>query len=85
MRTSGWDLEPYADLSAAFVFVREPFGVSVLDRLTWYVLELCDGSTREAVVERVAAVMGAGPEQAGQVVDSRLAVLFRRGLVERAA
>ncbi|GAA0246877.1 hypothetical protein GCM10010492_53090 [Saccharothrix mutabilis subsp. mutabilis] len=85
MRTSGWELEPYADLSAAFVFVREPFSVSVLDRLTWYVLELCDGSPRDAVVQRLADVMGAGPERAGQVVDSQVAMLRRHGLVERAA
>lgn len=83
VRTQGWDLEPYADLSAAFVFVREPFGVSVLDRLTWYVLELCDGVTREAVIERVAAVMGvdAGTERAARVVDSQLAMLRKHGLI----
>ena len=34
IKTSTWFLEPYADHSAAFVFSREPFGVSVLDRLT---------------------------------------------------
>lgn len=89
MRTQGWDLEPYADLSAAFVFVREPFGVSVLDRLTWYVLELCDGTTREALIERMATVMGAdaGSERVSRVVDGQLAMLRKHGLiaVERGA
>jgi hypothetical protein len=89
VRTHGWELEPYADLSAAFIFSEEPFGVSVLDRITWYVLELCDGATREAVIERMAKVMGA-PAESGRVksvVDGQLAMLRRHGLiaVERAA
>ena len=82
-KTSTWFLEPCADHSAAFVFSREPFGVSVLDRLTWYVLELCDGRSAEAIGERVAGLLGdrATREQVATLVDRKLDLLGRHGLI----
>ncbi|AGZ41948.1 hypothetical protein [Actinoplanes friuliensis] len=87
IKTSTWFLEPYADHSAAFVFSREPFGVSVLDRLTWYVLELCDGRTPEGIRERVGALLGdrATGDQVGALVDRKLDLLRRHGLITAGA
>lgn len=79
-RTSGWELEPFADGSAAFVFATEPPGISVLDRLTWYVLELCDGSPITQIEDRVAGV-AQGLRDARTVARARLRTLEERGLV----
>lgn len=83
IHTVGWELEAFADTTAAFVFTRDPIGVTVLDRLTWLVLELCDGRPRSAIVDSVTKVMGAGSaEIAARVVDQRLGTLALRGLVD---
>lgn len=57
-RTSGWEIEPFADMSGAFVFVRELLSVLILHPLTWYVLEMSDGRTVREVAARAAAVVG---------------------------
>ncbi|MFI5533933.1 hypothetical protein ACIA8O_35890 [Kitasatospora sp. NPDC051853] len=81
-RTSGWILEPFADLSAAFVFFESPVRVAVLDRLSWYVLELCDGRPVAGITERVRALgLPGGPERAGRVVAERLGTLRASGLL----
>jgi hypothetical protein len=85
VRTSGWELEAFADKSAAFVFTRTPIGVMVLDRLSWLVLELCDGRANDAIVSRVASILGADrAPMAKRVVEGRLAQLSARGLVRLA-
>lgn len=85
-RTDGWRIEPFADLSAAFVFFTSPLRIAVLDRLTWYVLELCDGRTVGAIVEKVRSLGGAAMgARAEDIVDERLCVLRDRGLLEGVA
>ncbi|MFB7290412.1 hypothetical protein [Actinacidiphila glaucinigra] len=61
-KTPGWTLSPYHDLSHAFVFVREPIAVLVLDRLTLLALELCTGHSWDAAVERFAEITTRDPE-----------------------
>lgn len=80
VRTSGWELAPYADNSAAFVFSSAPIGVRVLDRITWFVLELCDGRTAGAILERAQSVLGSGTA-ALELVEGRLQTLAAGGLV----
>ncbi|WP_134765085.1 hypothetical protein [Nocardioides sp. 1609] len=90
LHTSGWELEPFADMSAAFVFFHSPVRLVVLDRLTWFVLELCDGRSEEEIAERVMALRagarGAGAGTEGRaIVADRLATLRARGLLASAA
>ncbi|WP_406274227.1 hypothetical protein OH779_38850 [Actinacidiphila glaucinigra] len=61
-RTPGWTLSPYDDLSHAFVFVREPITVLVLDRLTLLALELCTGHSWDTAIERFAEITARDPE-----------------------
>lgn len=82
-RTGGWRAEPFADLSAAFVFFVSPVRIKVLDRLTWYVLELCQDRTESDIVEKVAALGAA--ERAGKIVKGRVQVLRDLGLLEVSA
>ncbi len=82
-RTRDWELEPFADMSSAFVFLNNPLRVTVLDKLTWYVLELCDGRSETDIVARVAAQSrtSQGQAKAAGIVADRLRVLRRQGLV----
>jgi hypothetical protein len=82
-RTDDWELEPFADASSAFVFFNSPLRVTVLDKLTWYVLELCDGRSESQIVARVAGASRTEPgrARAAAIVTDRLAVLRRQGLV----
>lgn len=81
-RTGGWELAAYGDNSAAFVFTSDPVGVSVLDRVTWLVVELCDGRTAGEIADRVAGVLGdTCGRDARLVVDRRLQGLAARGLI----
>ncbi len=88
-RTTGWEIEPFADMSAAFVFFHAPVRLIVLDRLTWFVLELCDGRSENQIAERVTALRaGARDGHDGDVraiVADRLGTLRDRGLLETAA
>ena len=80
--TSGWDVEPYADRSAAFVFVRNPVSVMVLDKFTWYLLEICDGRSRAVIDERVAGVLrSASADHRRSLVDTQLQMLVNHGLI----
>jgi hypothetical protein len=85
--TTGWFVEPFSDLSAAFVFSGSPIRVTVLDRLTWYVLESCDGREESEIASRVATLGHdrVSAELARRLVADRLSVLRERGLVEAAA
>ncbi|MCX4966445.1 hypothetical protein OHA98_16705 [Streptomyces sp. NBC_00654] len=79
-------MEPFADLSAAFVFFVSPVRITVLDRLTWYVLEICDNRTEADIIAKVAALGTANtPDRARQIVKDRLQVLRDRGLLEVSA
>ncbi|MEI2774832.1 MAG: hypothetical protein V9G19_02450 [Tetrasphaera sp.] len=79
-RTPGWQLAPYADHSAAFVFSSAPVGVHVLDRLTWLVLELCDGRSAGEITEHARTVLGERPD-ATEIVDGRIGRLLEAELI----
>lgn len=82
-RTSGWEIEPFADMSAAFAFFDSPVRATVIDRLSWYVLELCDGHRSENdIVSRLLEIAGAmTPERGEAMVADRLRVLRQTGLL----
>jgi hypothetical protein len=83
VRTSGWEIEPFADMSAAFVFFDSPVRATVIDRLSWYVLELCDGDRSEIdIVSRFIEIAGTVTRERAEVmVADRLRVLRRTGLL----
>lgn len=84
-RTTGWDVEPFADLSAAFVFFEKPVRLVVLDQLTWYILELCDGRSADAVAQKLAEVKKCAQSVASSAVTDRIATLRTRGLLSDAS
>lgn len=84
-QTTGWAIEPFADLSAAFVFFDDPVRLITLDRLTWYVLELCDGRTENEIVEKVHMLSQNNTEVAAELVANRLGILRGRGVLAAAS
>jgi hypothetical protein len=78
-QTTGWAIEPFADLSAAFVFFDNPVRLIVLDRLTWYVLTLCDGRSEYEIVAKVRSL--GQVSAAERLVANRLGILRDRGLL----
>lgn len=82
-QTTDWAIEPFADLSAAFVFFNNPVRLIVLDRLTWYVLELCDGRSEQEIADKVGSLgkAASGADSVAKIVTDRLGVLRDRGLL----
>ena len=80
----GWQIEPFSDMSAAFLFSSAPARVCVLDRLSWWIYELADGRTETQIAEHVSAT---APDKFGEgkgalpFVRSRLSSLRESGLL----
>jgi len=47
--TRQFDIEPFNDSSAAYVFCNEPPSVLILDSLSWLTLELCNDTDFDTV------------------------------------
>ncbi|ALG27803.1 hypothetical protein AOZ07_01500 [Glutamicibacter halophytocola] len=76
-RTDGWTLDAFADRSAAFVFRSEPLSIIVLDRISWYILELSDGHNFGEISES----LGKFVSNAQRIASIRLRQLETSGLV----
>jgi hypothetical protein len=87
VRTSGWELGPYDDLSNAFVFKRSRPYVLVLDRTGWLALELGTNHPYPEATARFAGIVGRQlpADQAGTLLERTVASLCRHGLIEPGA
>ncbi|MER6005304.1 hypothetical protein [Nonomuraea angiospora] len=81
-RTMGWELERFADLTGAFIFVRKPVATLIVDRFKLYLLEICDGQTVAATAQRVSHIMPAvNIDQCIALVNEQLRQLAAHDLI----
>lgn len=85
-KTDTWTLGPYDDMSNAFVFLREPAGVLILDKVGWLAMELCTGYPSEVAADRFTEIAGRGmsADRAREVFDRTVAGLRTQGLIRMA-
>ncbi|MBB5773561.1 hypothetical protein AB0K16_29390 [Nonomuraea jabiensis] len=76
-KSEGWTLSPYEDLSNAFVFMREPPGVLILDKASWLALEMATAYSLETAADRYTKIAG----QPRAAFDKHVSDLLLQGLL----
>jgi hypothetical protein len=83
-KSKGWQVEPFSDMSATFLFSSSPVRICVLDRLSWWIYELSDGRTEEEIAAHVVEGTGGrftDPAEALSLVRARLGSLRTSELI----